>query len=407
MLNLIAGDGHSNVFKLNSLDFSKWHAQKDIDKATKTFNKNFEKLEKKLPLAEQEKDDHKRSYKYFEFDIVMANPPFAGNIKESGILEHYALRQTITLRDITPTHEDREKREDLVETTTGYKKHRINQKVVPTQKDLKQEKLIEEAIAQGRIFEKTPTYLEMLNHPDYLIKTPNGYQQIVINECKQITRDILFIERTLNLLKPGGRMAIVLPQGRFNNDSDKYIREFIADHARILAVVGLHPNVFKPHTGTKTSVLFVQKWHKELCPKQEDYNIFFATMREPSKNNSGDKIYVKQESIKIERTTEGQTTTQEYSLKDFDTQYTSLEAANFIEFEGRKISQEGYQKLKPEQQRQATIQSAILESRPLLDQHRHLIVKHDLFNHEGLTQDGIAEAFIEFAKSEGLNFWRE
>ncbi|GMB92015.1 hypothetical protein [Helicobacter ailurogastricus] len=41
--------------------FSRWHAQKDIDKATKTFNKNFEKLEKKLPLAEQEKDDHKRS----------------------------------------------------------------------------------------------------------------------------------------------------------------------------------------------------------------------------------------------------------------------------------------------------------------------------------------------------------
>ncbi len=137
------------------------------------------------------------------------------------------------------------------------------------------------------------------------------------------------------------------------------------------------------------------------------YNIFFATMREPSKNNSGDKIYVKQESIKIERTTEGQTTTQEYSLKDFDTQYTSLEAANFIEFEGRKISQEGYQKLKPAQQRQATIQSTILESRPLLDQHGHLIVKHDLFNHEGLTQDGIAEAFIEFAKSEGLSFWRE
>lgn len=88
-------------------------------------------------------------------------------------------------------------------------------------------------------------------------------------------------------------MAIVLPQGRFNNSSDKYIREFIAERCRILAVVGLHGNVFKPHTGTKTSVLFVQKWDDVLCPKKEDYPIFFATMQKPSKDNSGEKIYVK------------------------------------------------------------------------------------------------------------------
>ena len=86
-------------------------------------------------------------------------------------------------------------------------------------------------------------------------------------------------------------MAIVLPQGRFNNSSDQALREYIADRCRILAVVGLHSNVFKPHTGTKTCVLFVQKWDDMLCPWVEDYNIFFATMQEPSKDNSGDKIY--------------------------------------------------------------------------------------------------------------------
>lgn len=42
---------------------------------------------------------------------------------------------------------------------------------------------------------------------------------------------------------------------------------------------------------------------------------------------------------------------------------------------------------------------------PLLDSHGHLIVKHDLFNHDGLTEDGIAEAFIEFAKKERLSFF--
>src|SRR5664280_935661 len=65
------------------------------------------------------------------------------------------------------------------------------------------------------------------------------------------------------MLKPGGRAAIVLPQGKFNNSSLAFIREWILKKARLLAVVGLHPNTFKPHTGTKTSVLFVQKYTQQ------------------------------------------------------------------------------------------------------------------------------------------------
>jgi type I restriction enzyme M protein len=41
---------------------------------------------------------------------------------------------------------------------------------------------------------------------------------------------------------------------------------------------------------------------------------------------------------------------------------------------------------------------------PFTDAHGHWVVKHDLFNHDGKTKDGIAEAFIEFAKNEGLSF---
>ena len=65
------------------------------------------------------------------------------------------------------------------------------------------------------------------------------------------------------------------------------------ERARILGVVGLHVNTFKPHTGTKTSVLFVQKWDKKLCPKKEDYPIFFAVSEQSGKDNSGDSIYEK------------------------------------------------------------------------------------------------------------------
>lgn len=58
-------------------------------------------------------------------------------------------------------------------------------------------------------------------------------------------------------------MAIVLPQGRLNNTNDLFIRNFLFSKARILAVVGLHGNTFKPHTGTKTSVVFLQKYTRE------------------------------------------------------------------------------------------------------------------------------------------------
>jgi type I restriction enzyme M protein len=249
MLNIIAGDGHTNVLNLNSLDYDRWD---DIAK-DEDWQDNYFEGWRRLKKLRTKKDSNKE----YEFDLLLANPPFAGDIKESRILSRYELG-----------------------------------------------------------------------------KNANGKWQT------KVGRDILFIERNLDMLKAGGRMAVVLPQGRFNNSSDKHIRDFIAERCRILAVVGLHGNVFKPHTGTKTSVLFVQKWDEKLCPRRDDYPIFFATMQEPSKDNSGDKIYVKNE-----------------------------------------------------------------DGTAKLDMHGHLIVKHDLYNHDGITQDGIAEAFAEFAKKEGLSFY--
>jgi len=67
----------------------------------------------------------------------------------------------------------------------------------------------------------------------------------------------------LAVYRPGGRMAIVLPQVLLNSASAEYIRRFIIDEARILAVVGLHRNTFKPHTEIKTSILFLQKYTNE------------------------------------------------------------------------------------------------------------------------------------------------
>jgi type I restriction enzyme M protein len=280
-INLIAGDGQTNVLNLNTLDWERWEEKIEDEDWIDTYNNGWKKL-KKLRAA-------KSGNREFQFDILMANPPFAGDIKESRILAKY----------------------ELSKNSTGK------------------------------------------------------YQS-------KVGRDILFIERNLDFLKPGGRMAVVLPQGRFNNSSDKQIREFIAERCRILAVVGLHGNVFKPHTGTKTSVLFIQKWDEELCPKADDYPIFFATMQEPSKDNSGEKIFVQKKDVVETKTS---------SIRK-DTVATPRSY-----YQTTPQDYTGYQ----------------------LDENGHLIVKHDLFGYQisetKSTPPGIAEAFIEFAKKENLSFF--
>jgi type I restriction enzyme M protein len=104
-------------------------------------------------------------------------------------------------------------------------------------------------------------------------------------------RDILFIERCLDLLRPGGRMAIVLPQGNLNNLGTRGLRAYIGDRARLLAVVGLHGNTFKPFTNTKTSVLFLQKWGGEAGDPIKSYPVFMATSQRSGKDSSGEYVY--------------------------------------------------------------------------------------------------------------------
>lgn len=86
--------------------------------------------------------------------------------------------------------------------------------------------------------------------------------------------EILFIERCLQLLNEGGRMAIVLPNGNFENPSLEYLRYYIKLKTKILAIVNLPQETFIPFgTGVKTSLLFLQKDTPNLV---REYPIFFG-----------------------------------------------------------------------------------------------------------------------------------
>ena len=77
----------------------------------------------------------------------------------------------------------------------------------------------------------------------------------------KIKTELLFIERCLDLLKPGGRLGIVLPEGVFNNPSLAYVREFCENRAFIQAVVSLPPDTFlSSGASVKASLLFMQKF---------------------------------------------------------------------------------------------------------------------------------------------------
>jgi len=105
---------------------------------------------------------------------------------------------------------------------------------------------------------------------------------------KKIDRDILFLERCVRMLRPGGRLGVILPQGVFCNNSTEYVRNWLLRCCRVLAVVGLHPNTFVPPTGAKTCALFLQK---QEVPEEEDYPVFFAVSDRPGKQSSGQLVY--------------------------------------------------------------------------------------------------------------------
>ena len=212
-LMLIAGDGRHNIFKRNSLDGRDWIGEQaeEARASIKSLLRHFENSKKD--------EENRRAYRYLNFDILMTNPPFAGEITDSGLLRQY-----------------------------------------------------EFAKKNGKLKQK-------------------------------VERHLLFIERSLDAIRPGGRMAIVLPQGVYNNTNMEWLREWFFEKARILAVVGLEGNTFKlpapaKGTGTKTSILFLKKWNKEEEPLQ-DYPIFMAVSKRSGKDNSGEYIFLNEKGQRI------------------------------------------------------------------------------------------------------------
>ena len=93
-------------------------------------------------------------------------------------------------------------------------------------------------------------------------------------------RDVLFLERCVELLRPGGRLAIVLPHGKFAGAQWSGVREWLLRRMRVVAVLGLGRNTFQPHTGQKTSVLFAEKREQVLDAPPGEEILFLVSERD-------------------------------------------------------------------------------------------------------------------------------
>ena len=197
---VMAGDGHANIFHVNSLAYPNWEHPEEIEKINASISRSLSEM--------KDLDNAYGSDARGKFDMVFTNPPFGAKVKvEQEIASQYNLSK----------------------------------------------------------YSDAP--------------------------------EVLFIEACYNFLKPGGKMAIVLPDGILGNPNTFPVREWILDKYKILASVDLAVEAFLPQVGVQASLLFLQKKtevERQLAQDSaEDYDVFMAIAEKLGKDRRGNPIYLR------------------------------------------------------------------------------------------------------------------
>lgn len=113
-----------------------------------------------------------------------------------------------------------------------------------------------------------------------------------------VAPEILFIERCVQWLKPGGRMGIVLPDGVLGNPGDEYIRYWILRHCWVLASIDLPVECFivEANVNILTSLLFLKKKPKSVIQAEDlgkkiDYPVFMAVADKVGFDRRGNTLW--------------------------------------------------------------------------------------------------------------------
>ena len=216
---VMAGDGHANIFNINSLEYPEGD-KPDVGKVGPKVKSSVQKAGDKATCEADKALDNALG----KFDLIFTNPPFGAKVKvDLAISRKYKLGQ-------------------------NWKKE-----------------------ADGTFSSSESSSSE--------------------------APEVLFIEQCEKFLKPGGRLAIVLPDGILGNPDSEAIRHWILQHFKLLASVDLPVEMFLPQVGVQASFLFLQK--KTEAEKlaaangREDYEVFMAIAEAVGKDRRGQPIYVR------------------------------------------------------------------------------------------------------------------
>lgn len=212
---VMAGDGHANIFHINSLAYPKGDNEKELQKVKEAVTNSVKKSpDKKFPF---EFEDARG-----KFDLIFTNPPFGAKIP-------------------------------------------INDPEILRQFDL------------GHNWKRNGA---------------GEWDKFGISSSEP--PEILFIDQCHQLLKSGGKMAIVLPDGILGNPNTEHVRAWILQHFKILASVDLPVEAFLPQVGVQASLLFLKKKSfDERLLKEEKYDVFMAIADVLGKDRRGNQIYEK------------------------------------------------------------------------------------------------------------------
>lgn len=97
---------------------------------------------------------------------------------------------------------------------------------------------------------------------------------------------VLFIDRCLDFVREGGRLAIILPDGMLSNPTDGYIVQHMLERAELLGLIDLPMSTFLPYTPTKTHIIFLRRTDKP----RKDYTFFMSYAKTCGHDKRGREI---------------------------------------------------------------------------------------------------------------------
>lgn len=232
---------------------------------------------------------------FFGFDI---NPDLVKATKMNMVMNNDGSGNIIQLNTLLPPHEWSEEKKHLLEERTGRARESIvNHKTID---------IFDVIVTNPPFGSKIPIndqqILEQFDLAHIWIKDQNDRWQMNSTKLRgSVPPEQIFIERIVQLLRPGGRAAIVLPDSIFSSPGLEFIRVWLMRHTHIIASIDLHADTFQPHNGTQCSILFVVKKTPEEMQEElrlgftPDSEIFMAMIDHIGHDKRGNTVYKRDE----------------------------------------------------------------------------------------------------------------